>query len=356
MIDSDYRALVEGSPVLVWRSGPDGRCDYVNDTWLRFTGRAVEQVLGDGWTRDVHPEDLARVLESQRGLSSRREPLQRELRLRRHDGQFRAIVDHAVPRFEEGGFAGFIGACMDVQDRRELDKAKNSFLSMMAHEMRSPLSALSTYVELVRRKVDAGQMPAVATLGKMLRQVRTFSRLITDLSTTAKLEDGRTLDILPEEMELAPWLSEQVALFIDESGVGEVDADPKQTLVVEVEPGAHIVVADGNRLAQALRCVLDNAHKFTPLGGELRVRLCKEGDDQLLSVADPGIGIPDGEVAFVTRRYFRGSNVDPKNFRGMGLGLFFTHEIVGAHGGRLEISSTAGRGTTVTIRLPRAAK
>ncbi len=339
--------------MLVWRCGPDGKCVYVNETWLRFTGRLAEHVMGDGWMRDVHPDDVARVVEVLCSSAERRVPFERQFRLRHHEGQYRHVIDRGVPHSSDDALVCYMGACMDVQEGRDLDKAKNSFLSTMAHEMRSPLSALSTYLEMVRRKVETGQLPAAQMLGKMLRQVRTFSRLITDLSTTARLEDGRSLDILPEGMELEPWLTEQVAMFVDETGIGESDADPKVSLVVEVLPGAHAVVADGNRLAQALRCILDNAQKFTPEGGEIRVRLVAEPAGTAISVCDPGIGMIPDEQALVTRRYFRGSNADPKNFRGMGLGLFFAHEIVSAHGGRIEIASALGKGSTVTIRLPK---
>jgi signal transduction histidine kinase len=263
------------------------------------------------------------------------------------------MLDRATPCSEGGRFVGYVGACVDVQDRRDLDKARNSFLSLMAHEMRSPLSALSTYVEMVRRKVDTGHMPATAMLGKMLRQVRTFSRLITDLSTTAKLEDGRSLDIIPEAMDLEPWLREQVGLFVEESGLGQPDEDPPHAIAIDIEPGNHSVVADGNRMAQALRCVLDNAYKFSPQGGELRVRMYSDGHDRLIAISDPGIGIVSEEIPLVTRRFFRGQNADPKNFRGMGLGLFFAHEILTAHGGHIDVRSTLGVGSTVILVLPR---
>src|SRR6185437_2799713 len=110
-----YRLLVEHSPVMVWRSGVDAKCDYFNDTWLAFTGRSMLDELGDGWTEGVHPDDLAPCVEKFLDHFARRESFEMEYRLRRHDGAYRYIFDLGVPfRSDDGAFAGFIGSCVDV--------------------------------------------------------------------------------------------------------------------------------------------------------------------------------------------------------------------------------------------------
>jgi PAS domain S-box-containing protein len=116
---AEYRALVDHSPVMIWRSGTDARCDYFNDTWLAFTGRTLEQELGDGWAEGVHPDDLAPCVQRYLDCFARRESFEMEYRLRRHDGAYRYIFDRGTPLYGEGGeFCGFIGSCVDVDDRR----------------------------------------------------------------------------------------------------------------------------------------------------------------------------------------------------------------------------------------------
>jgi PAS domain S-box-containing protein len=115
---AQYRLLVESSPVMIWRAGLDARCDYFNETWLAFTGRTFEQELGDGWAEGVHHGDLERCVGIYRDHFARRAVFEMEYRLRRHDGLYRYIFDRGVPVFDEAReFAGFIGSCVDVDER-----------------------------------------------------------------------------------------------------------------------------------------------------------------------------------------------------------------------------------------------
>src|SRR5262245_20210268 len=98
-----YAVLVERAPVLVWRAGPDARFDYVNDTWLAFTGRALADELGDGWARGVHPEDVGRCVAAYLDHVARRAPFEIECRLRRHDGAYRYLLVRGAPFDDERG-------------------------------------------------------------------------------------------------------------------------------------------------------------------------------------------------------------------------------------------------------------
>ncbi len=117
---SEYRAIVENSPNMVWRANLDAKCDYFNKTWLRFTGRTLNQEYGDGWAEGVHPDDLQRCVDTYLAAFQQRKPFEMEYRLRRFDGLWRWINDRGVPFWNEAGeFAGYIGSCMDVTERVE---------------------------------------------------------------------------------------------------------------------------------------------------------------------------------------------------------------------------------------------
>ena len=122
--DAEYQILVEQAPMIVWRADTTGRCDYFNERWLAFTGRTMEQEVGDGWAEGVHPDDLARCLGIYQGCFARREPFEMEYRLRRHDGAYRWILDRGAPSHGAGGeFLGYIGSCVDVTERVEARRA-----------------------------------------------------------------------------------------------------------------------------------------------------------------------------------------------------------------------------------------
>jgi PAS domain S-box-containing protein len=117
---AEYRLIVEQAPIMIWRSNITGGCDYFNDTWLAFTGRTVEQELGDGWTQGVHEQDLDRCMATYRAAFGRRETFSMEYRLRRHDGVYRWIQDcGATSADPEGQFSGYVGSCLDISDRVE---------------------------------------------------------------------------------------------------------------------------------------------------------------------------------------------------------------------------------------------
>jgi PAS domain S-box-containing protein len=122
--EEQFRVLADTAPVLIWMSGTDKLCSFFNKPWLDFTGRTMQQELGNGWTEGVHPEDYDSCLDIYVTSFNAREPFEMEYRLRRYDGQYRWILDHGVPRFAPGGdFLGYIGSCIDIHERKEIEEA-----------------------------------------------------------------------------------------------------------------------------------------------------------------------------------------------------------------------------------------
>jgi PAS domain S-box-containing protein len=119
-----FRLVADTAPVLIWMSGSDKKCTFFNEGWLHFTGRSIVSQLGDGWAEGVHAEDLRKCLETYTQAFDRREEFRMEYRLRRHDGQYRWVLDIGVPRFDqERSFVGYIGTCVDLTDRKLAETA-----------------------------------------------------------------------------------------------------------------------------------------------------------------------------------------------------------------------------------------
>ncbi|MFA9478708.1 PAS domain-containing protein [Phycisphaerales bacterium AB-hyl4] len=118
-----FRATADAAPVLIWMSGLDKKCFYFNKGWLAFTGRSMEEEVGDGWAEGVHAEDRERCLKVYTEAFARREPFRMDYRLRRADGEYRWVLDHGVPRrMSDGTFAGFIGTCVDITEQRRTEE------------------------------------------------------------------------------------------------------------------------------------------------------------------------------------------------------------------------------------------
>ena len=126
-----FRNMADTAPVLIWVSGPDKLCTFFNKVWLEFTGRTMEQELGEGWAQAVHPDDIERCIATYSESFDARRRFRMEYRLRRADGEYRWILDDGTPRFtSEGIFAGYIGSCVDITDKRRAEEERQKFVSL----------------------------------------------------------------------------------------------------------------------------------------------------------------------------------------------------------------------------------
>jgi PAS domain S-box-containing protein len=141
---AEYRQLAEQAPIMIWRSTTTAECDYFNERWLEFTGRKMQQEVGNGWTEGVHPGDLDRCLHTYLTAFNSRSPFEMEYRHRRHDGVYRWIVDRGVPfNREDGNFAGYIGSCIDVTERFHAQEALREAQQAEVQQLRSLLPICS---------------------------------------------------------------------------------------------------------------------------------------------------------------------------------------------------------------------
>lgn len=141
--ESRFRIMADTAPTLIWMAGLDKLCTYFNQVWLDYTGRTMEQELGDGWVAGVHPEDFDRCRKTYAEAFDRREPFQMEYRLRKADGQYGWVFDKGVPRhFPSGEFAGYIGTCIDITERKWAEAA----LQASDAFTRTVLNSLSAHV------------------------------------------------------------------------------------------------------------------------------------------------------------------------------------------------------------------
>jgi two-component system CheB/CheR fusion protein len=344
----EYRALVEAAPVMIWRAGTDAKCNYFNETWLAFTGRTQEQEAGDGWAEGVHADDLDRCVAYYLDHFHRQWQFEMEYRLRRHDGCYRWIFDRGVPFEVHGEFAGFIGSCVDVQDRKEAEAKRRTTLAMVAHELRTPLATLQTYLDVIQAKT----VPVTdsSSFDKVARQVQRLARLIDDLSDTARIEGGQQLASSKKAMDLGVVGSRVAETY------REIVPHRAVSLCFEADiaPGLYPMFGDPDRIEQVIVNILENACKFSSADGLVSLRISHDGDAHRVVVCDRGLGISAADLPLVTRPYFRASNAPANRYPGVGMGLAITNEIIAQHGGQLAIVSEPGKGTEVIITLPRS--
>ncbi|MET0935361.1 MAG: HWE histidine kinase domain-containing protein, partial [Luteibacter sp.] len=140
--DREFRELADFAPVMIWRAGTDTLCDWFNQPWLDFTGRTLRDDVGNGWAECVHPEDLDDCMATFLGAFGAREPFAMEYRLRRHDGEYRWIMDHGRPFYRDGHFAGYWGSCVDVSTHREAQRAQRLLVNELNHRVKNTLAVV----------------------------------------------------------------------------------------------------------------------------------------------------------------------------------------------------------------------
>ncbi len=183
--ETEFRILADNAPVMIWRAGPDKLCDWFNKPWLDFTGRSLEQELGNGWAERVHPDDFDRCLAIYTGSFDRREPFSMEYRLQRHDGAYRWLLDNGRPFYRDGVFAGYFGSCVDVTEQREhrerlerLAAEREALLREVHHRVNNNLQTLSAILRLRRRTADEASRSMLDELGARVTAMSAVQRYL----------------------------------------------------------------------------------------------------------------------------------------------------------------------------------
>ena len=238
------------------------------------------------------------------------------------------------------------------QARAEAEAAvrtRDQFLSIAAHELKTPLTTLFGNAQLLERRL-AGEAAISArdahTLQVIIAQSRRLNQMIMALLDVSRIQSGQL------SIERAPCdLAELVQRV-----VGETQPGVTQHPLVWHAPGTPLIVAgDALRLEQVLHNLLQNAVKYSPHGGQIVVAAGKDADTAWISISDQGIGIPADAITHLFERFYRATNADPQRISGLGIGLYVVREIVRLHGGEITIHSVEGAGSTFTVLLPLAA-
>lgn len=347
-----FRMLADGAPVLIWMNGVEG-CEFANRAYLEFVGVSGQVDLQCyDFAQFVHPEDSEAYARAYFDCCARREPFEAQFRFRRHDGVYRWMKSTGLPRFTPAGeFLGYIGSTLDVTDiveyisrLEELDSLKDEFLSIAAHELKTPLAGLLGFAQTILRQhekqgsIDPERLSRA--LHVIVQQASKLSMLVSQLLDISRIEGGR-LTLERQQVDLAR-LVKDVAAAVTLSTT-------QHELVVEAPPQAEAFV-DPLRIEQVVTNLIDNAIRYSPEGGLVEIGVAPEDDGVEVTVRDHGIGIPPEHLPHIFQRLYRAQQ--DGHVAGLGLGLYISSQIVALHGGRIQVECPADGGTSFSVRLP----
>ncbi len=260
--------------------------------------------------------------------------------LRRADGTDVFVSVSAAPVDRPEGDRLVVAVLRDETARRRLDEQRDEFLSTAAHEFKTPLAVVKAYAQLLRRRDG----PDAQALAVVERQVDRLSRLVQQMLDSSRLRlDGGNGRL--ERFDLSA--------LADEILSGLRAAAPHHALRLRADRPAP-VLGDRDRIGRVLTCLLDNAVRFSPSGGDVEAQVEATNGQVTVAVRDQGVGIPAERQGHVFERFYRAHAGTPQDYGGLGVGLDLAREIVERHGGRIWFESAPGAGSTFHFSLPAA--
>jgi two-component system, OmpR family, sensor histidine kinase BaeS len=234
---------------------------------------------------------------------------------------------------------------LEASQRDQLDRLKDEFVLTASHELRSPLTSVQGFAELLMLERDTLTAKQVETVEIILDNCRHLARLLNDLLDLARSDAGR-LAITPQPTAVAALIDDAVRTMRAQT------ESAHQSLAQRVEPGLPLVDVEADRIRQILVNLLTNAHEYSPEGASIEVTARPIGAEVEIAVTDDGPGIPENQLDLIFQRFTRGDAGLTQRVGGTGLGLAISKSLVELHGGTIEVESTLGVGSSFRFRLP----
>jgi len=330
-----FRLMADTAPTLIWMSATNKLCTFFNRGWLNFTGCSMEQELGDGWTSGVHPDDLKHCLNVYSTAFDSRKDFQMEYRLRRHDGEYRWLIDYGVPRFGSNGtFCGYVGSCVDITERKlfemslqdmtgRLIHAQEEERSRIARELHDDISQRMAYLQIGLEQFGQA-IPALTSNDR--NELHNLSELASEVSSDLH---SISHQLHPARLDLQGLVAAMGSFCREITNQHELQVEFLHHDVPAQIP-TDVALCLFRIVQEALRNVVKHA-KTT----EAKVELSCHGDVIDLCVSDSGTGFnPDCTL------------------RNTGLGFVSMSERLRLIGGHLAVESEPSHGTRIRVRVP----
>ena len=335
-----FKFMADTIPVIVWRANARGEYNYFNRLWYEYTGLTFEESKGDGWQTVIHPNDLEKTVKEWELSVATGTEYKSEDRKRSKNGVYRWHLVNALPfKDREGNILQWFGVCTDIEDQKKDMQKKDEFISMASHELKTPVTSLKVFNELLLMDAERKENKNESImLKKMDKQIDKLTHLIGDLLDVSKTNSGQ----LSYDFETINFND----VVIETVNVLQLSTSHQLRLNLG-DPT--IVLADKNRLGQVITNLVSNAVKYSPHSLNVDIYTEKSNGQIRLCVRDYGIGIPVSEQSKLFSRFFR---VSENNYPGLGLGLYICKEIIRRHSGTMSFETEEGKGSTFCFSIP----
>lgn len=344
-------AILEYSADGVLILDPAHRITVFNRALSQLSGWPASEALGRHhdeiirWARLQTKMDLTNAVAGGWPLSSA-QPIYVEGELRRRNGSTVSVGITYAPLFDrEDHLVNIIGSAHDITRFREADEVKSTFISVISHELKTPVALIKGYADtLLRPDAQWDQQTVQESLQVIVEETERLGKLIDDLLDASRLQAG-ALSLEKDQVALDALAQRVAERFRTQTEIHHI--------VTRFPAGFPTVEGDAGRLEQALNNLVANAIKYSPNGGKIEIAGRALPNEVIITVSDQGVGIPPHEQPYVFERFFRGERERRQSTPGAGLGLYLTKAIVEAHGGRIWVESKPNEGSAFSFALPR---
>jgi len=335
--EKSYRLLVESASDGIFTTDAEERISFSNQKMASIFGYARDEIKGKRIGELISPESSPEFMkffkkEGERGVL--------EGKGRRRDGQS-IFVQFNVTPLENGQKLCIV---RDITKARELEQMKEDFISHVTHELRSPLSAIDSYVNVLMSSTDTAKRMEYLNIIK--NNTAHLAHFIDNLLDIAKIEKQK-IELVKDYVNIYEIAGETVELFRQQA------EEKRLSIVIDIPEDILEIMGDHDKLRQVMNNLVSNAIKYTPEGG--RIAICAVEKEKYLevSVSDTGIGINPEETEKIFEKFHQSRTPGRGRKEGAGLGLAIVKGIVEAHGGKIEVRSQPHHGSIFTVTLPR---
>jgi len=343
--------LVANVPGVVWEAygRPDEnsqQIDFVSNHVEKMLGYTVDEWLSNPnfWLTIVHPEDKERAAKEATNIFTSKQAGVSRFRWMTKSGESVWVEAHSRAVLDEkGNSIGMRGVNMDISQRMELERRKDDFISMASHELKTPITSVKAYAQLLHQLF--GKRPddiPYKYLTRMETQIDKLTDLISDLLDASKAQQGK-LEFTKELFDLNT-LTDDV--------IENLQAIANNHTIVKRGKVKRKILADRDRIGQVMTNLITNAIKYSPNKDKVVVSLSEKNNHFKVSVKDFGIGIPKKHQIRIFQQFYRVHEENNKKFEGLGIGLYISHQIVQRHGGEMGVKSKRGDGSTFFFSMP----
>jgi len=356
-----FRFLAESMPQMVFTARPNGDVDYFNQQWTAFTGFTFDEIKDWRWTRFIHPEDLVETVQRWSHSLATGEPFELQHRFHRADGTHRWHLSRASPmRDTNGTITMWISSNTDIDDQKRIEDdlsrlykeaeslnlAKDDFLATISHELRTPITSILGWAELLTM-VNLDETTRRDGIATILQSAQTQAKLIDDVLDVSRMITGK-MHLTIELIDLESVLRAALTALIPAANAKSIE------ISLNFQADLPHLGGDMVRLQQVFWNLLSNSLKFTPAGGRIDIRLVSTSSKTMVvEVQDTGAGIKPEFLPYVFDRFAQQDVRARRNHGGMGIGLAIVKQLVELHGGTVSAASDGeGRGATFAVSLP----